>query len=176
MSMPMQKCQFPGCDHEFPEHYLIRYCGAHPKHDILVLVVAGQAHEDWRNEWKRQNGDKPRIKKTSDTMWVAAHGGATELDIAATAYADLPADWQKENKLGAEVVADEVLAAIAASRTLDDAFIEDASAIVHAKWVERNGSWAAEELKKPYADLPEGEKEKDRIFVRRAVEAYRQLG
>lgn len=147
----------------------------HSQRDAIVSAIAGQAHEDWRDQWKLQNGDKSRIKKTTDTAWSASHNDATEFDIAATSYVDLPADWQKENKLGAEVATDAVLMAVDDGRTFDDAFVEDAAAIVHAKWVERNGSWAAEELKKPYAELPEDEKEKDRVFVRRAIDAYLQL-
>lgn len=148
----------------------------HPKRDAAILLVAGQAHDDWRAEWRRQNGDKPRIKQTTDANWSAMHAGASELDIAATAYADLPSDWQGENKLGAEVVVDEVLKAASNNRSFDAAFIEEAAAVVHAKWVERNGSWAAAELKVPYVDLSEGEKEKDRIFVRRAIESFRSIG
>ena len=137
----------------------------------MVQEVAGQAHEDWRGQWKAQNGDTPRIKKTSDAAWSAANSGQTDLDIAATAYAELPSDWQTENKLGAEVVVDAVLQAVAAGTELSDSFIEAAAAPTHAKWVERN-DWASEELKRPYAELPETEKEKDRVFVRRAIEAY----
>lgn len=142
--------------------------------DGLVAEVAGQAHEDWRNEWRKQNGDKPRVKTTRDEAWSTAHSGATEVDIAATTYADLPADWQGENKRGAEVVVDAVLAAAQSGRAIDATFVEEAAATAHAKWVERNGSWAAESLKVPYAELPETEKEKDRIFVRRAVEAHQK--
>ncbi len=148
---------------------------SHPKRDAAILLVAGQAHDDWRAEWRRQNGDKPRIKKTTDAAWSATHAGASELDIAATAYVDLPADWQRENKLGAEVVVDEVLKAVSNGQMLGDDFIEKASAVVHMSWLERNSSWAAPELKVPYGDLPEGEKEKDRLFVRRAIESFRSI-
>jgi hypothetical protein len=140
--------------------------------DEMVALVAGQAHEDWREQWKAQNGDTPRVKKTKDQVWIDAHGKKTELDIAATAYPDLPSDWQGENKAGAEVVVDAVLSAVESDRELDDTFVEEAAATAHTKWVERNGSWAAEELKKPYAELPEAEQKKDRVFVRRAIAAY----
>jgi len=61
--------------------------------DSMVALVAGAAHEDWRKQWVEQNGNKPRVKKTKDEAWIAAHGGTNEVDIAATAYADLPSDW-----------------------------------------------------------------------------------
>jgi hypothetical protein len=138
----------------------------------MVDMVAGQAHEDWRRKWREQNGDTPRVKNTKDRTWIDAHNGETKVDIAATAYPDLPSDWKGENKASAEVVVDAVLSAVESNRELDDTFIEETAAISHSKWVERNGSWAAEELKRPYAELPEAEKEKDRIFVRRAIAAY----
>lgn len=42
---------------------------------------------------------------------------------------------------------------------------EAACAVVHDEWVKRN-AWAPDNLKVPYADLPEDEKEKDRDHVR----------
>lgn len=174
--MLMTQCQFPGCEATFPQHYISRYCGAlSHKRDTLVRVVAGQAHEDWRREWRVQNGAKTRVKDTTDASWSAAHGGATTCDIAVTTYDDLPSDWKMENKRSAEVVADAVLAAVQAGRPLDQTFIEEISAAVHAQWVGRNVSWAPEELKRPYGELSEGEKEKDRLWVRRAIDGCRQL-
>ena len=139
-------------------------------------MVASLAHDHWRGEWRRQKGEKPRIMKTTDAAWIAARGGATGLDIAATPYDGLPADWQRENKLAAAVAVDQILLSIMSDTPLQDyfGFVERAAAVVHAKWVERNDSWCNEELKKPYDELPEGEKEKDRLFVRQVIEVLRQ--
>jgi hypothetical protein len=142
---------------------------------LLVALIAGRTHQDWRDQYRAANGDKPRIKKTKDAEWSVKHDGATELDIAATAYADLPSDWQAENRLGAESAVDPILAAVDASRSLDESFVEEAAATVHSKWIERNGGWADPKLMVAYADLPEEEKEKDRFFVRRAIEALPQV-
>lgn len=136
--------------------------------DQLVAAVAAAAHEDWRVQYRSANGDTPRIKKTKDPAFLAR--GITEVDIAALAYAELPSDWQAENKAGAECAVDQVLAALE-RRALDAAFIEEASAAQHAKWLERNGSWAPASQQLPYAQLTEDEKEKDRFFVRRAIAA-----
>jgi hypothetical protein len=38
--------------------------------------------------------------------------------------------------------------------------------------LKRNGAWASEVQKKPYEELPEIEKEKDRVIIRKAVEQY----
>ena len=40
------------------------------------------------------------------------------------------------------------------------------------KWLERNGSWAPAEQNKPYAELSEEEKEKDRVIIKKAIELY----
>src|SRR3989338_6890359 len=141
------------------------------KREILVSLVTSQAHEDWRREWKSQNGETARVKKTTDTAWAAAHNGKDHLDIAATAYEDLPSDWQRENRLAAEVAVDAVIAALEQGRVMDSLFIEEVSAICHEKWIERNALWASAEQKRSYFELPESEKEKDRLFVRRAMVA-----
>lgn len=139
------------------------------KRDLMILEVASAGHEDWLKEYRAQNGSKPRIKKTTDPAFLAR--GIKEVDIASLSYEGLPTDWQAENKAAAEVAVDCVLAAVDQDVALDEAFIETASAVQHEKWLERNGAWAPENQKLPYADLSEEEKEKDRFFVRRAIEA-----
>ena len=133
----------------------------------LVIALASLAHDDWRAPRKIDGTDKfePRIKPVKDELWIALHGGQKEVDIANTPYSALPSDWQEENKASAEIAVAEVI------KTLD-AFIESVAALIHTEWVARNGTWASEELKKPYLALPEDEKEKDRQFVRRALEIY----
>lgn len=53
---------------------------------------------------------------------------------------------------------------------LDAAFVERAAATVHAAWVERNHNHVRNELKVPYHELPETEKDKDRTFVNDALD------
>ncbi|MFA6038919.1 MAG: hypothetical protein WCV62_05305 [Candidatus Peribacteraceae bacterium] len=138
--------------------------------DELVTMVASKSHERWRADYLAKNPGKPRIKETKDPAFHAR--GIGEVDISALAYADLPTDWQAENKANAEVVVDYLLNAVAASQPLDSNFVEAASAVAHEKWLERNGADASEHQKPPYAQLSEDEKEKDRFSVRAAVEAY----
>ena len=141
------------------------------KREAMIIQVASKSHSEWRLQYKAANGDKPRIKTTKDADFIKKNG-IDQVDIAALDFVDLPSDWQKENRLGAEVAVDAVLVAVDARRKLDAAFIEEASAVCHVKWLERNSEWATETQKLPYVQLPEDEKEKDRFFVRAAIEAY----
>ena len=75
-----------------------------------------------------------------------------------------------DNKISAEVAVTEVEKAVEAGTPLDESFVEAASSTLHDKWLERNGSWAPAEQNKPYAELSEEEKEKDRVIIRKAVE------
>lgn len=138
----------------------------------LVTKLGSLLHDEWRAPRKQPDGTfEPRIKGTKDEAWKTAHG-KTEVDIANTSFADLPSDWQGENRAAAEVAMNEVFAAVESGGLLDAAFIEKASASVHEKWLERNGSWAPAEQKKPFAELSEEEKEKDRAQVKKAIEIY----
>jgi len=166
------------------------------KREELVDRIGSQLHEQWRApRWKADEKKyDPRWKDPKDENWarekVEKYGlhpgdaagnarvtleGKVEIDIANTRYADLTAAWKAENKAAAEVVADLVLKAAKEGRGLDERFIEEASSVVHDKWLERNGAWADANLKNPYAQLPEGEKEKDRAQVRLAVKEYKEL-
>jgi hypothetical protein len=138
----------------------------------MVTKLGSLLHEEWRAPRKKEDGSfEPRVKKTKDEAWKAAHG-AEEVDIANTSFAELPADWQGENRAAAEVAMNEVFRAAEGGQNLDKSFVEKASATVHDKWLERNGAWAPEEQKKPFEELAEEEKEKDRTQVRKAIEIF----
>lgn len=83
----------------------------------------------------------------------------------------MPSDWQAENRASAEVAITGVEVALRAGRQIDDAFIEEASSALHDKWLERNGRYAPPEQNKPYSELTKEEKEKDRVIIRKAIEA-----
>jgi hypothetical protein len=141
-----------------------------------VDELGSSLHEAWRGSRQRPDGSfEPRLKKTQDQIWIDAHGGQAEVDIANTAYRDLPADWQAENKASAEAAVDEVTRAILQRIPLDAAFLETASAAIHVKWLERNGAWTPEAQKRPYEELSEVEKEKDRVVIREALDIYHRL-
>jgi len=137
-----------------------------------VKSLGSQLHEEWRKPRYREDSKdyEPRIKKTKDEVWSQAHGGAVEVDIANTSYEDLPSEWQGENKISAEIAVSEVEKAIEAGLPYDESFVEVASATLHDKWLERNGSWALPEQNVPYSELSEEEKEKDRVIIRKAIE------
>jgi len=138
----------------------------------LSTQLGSILHNEWRAPRKQEDGTfEPRVKKTKDQTWSEKHG-TDEVDIANTDYANLPEDWKGENKISAAAAVDEIYKAIENGQELNDGFIEQASDIIHVKWLERNGSWAPAEQNKPYAELSEEEKEKDRVIIRKAVEMF----
>ena len=144
--------------------------------DELVVALASSAHDTWRAPRRIEGTDmyEPRVKPVKDEQWIADHGGVLQMDIANTPYQELPSEWQADNKASAEVATDAVLVAATNGRALDETFIEEVSATVHEKWLERNAKFATEEQKKPYAELSEEEKQKDREFVLGAIALYKE--
>ena len=139
-----------------------------------IQELGSLLHDEWRAPRKQDGGAyEPRVKTTRDTAWIDAHH-SDQVDIANSAYTELPADWQYENQASARVAMKEVWKAIANGEQLDNAFVEKASDFIHHMWLWRNSKWAPVELHKPYADLPEEEKEKDRAIIRKAIEIYHQ--
>lgn len=117
-----------------------------------ITQVASLFHDEWR---------KPRLIKGAHGHSTAFYeprpkddGNGGTVDIANTAYQDLPEKWQNENRNAAEVLV----------QLLD---MESLAAQVHDVWSGRN-SWSTL-AKIPYAALPEEEKEKDRAQVRIAM-------
>jgi hypothetical protein len=43
----------------------------------------------WREEYRKNNGDVPRIKTTTDADWIAENG-TDQVDIASKQFRDLP--------------------------------------------------------------------------------------
>lgn len=140
------------------------------KKEESILELGSVFHEEWREVRKQEDGSyEPRMKETKDEEWIEKHG-TKKVDIANTFFEDLPEDWQKENKLAAEVVMNEIFSAKKNNQKIDKDFIENASNIVHEEWLKRNGDWAEEGQKKPYKELSEEEKEKDRAQVLKGLE------
>ncbi|MFA6341148.1 MAG: hypothetical protein WCX27_02855 [Candidatus Paceibacterota bacterium] len=138
----------------------------------MINKLGSLLHEEWRAPRKKEDGTfEPRMKKTKDEGWSKKHG-AQEVDIANTDYANLPEDWKGENKISAEIAVNEIFEANQKGIELNADFVEKASATIHEKWLERNGSWAPAEQNKPYADLSEEEKDKDRAIIKKAIEIY----
>jgi hypothetical protein len=121
-----------------------------------VSQFASMAHDEWRKNFD-PTGTKPRVKKNSD---------GTEGDINVP-FEKLHPDWQKEN--------------LAAGHAAEDAVrkfpndIEKAAEYIHIEWMKRNPKAdynAAQHV--PYAQLPEDEKEKDRVHVRTMMQLLGQ--
>ena len=113
-----------------------------------VQQFASMAHEEWRQNFD-PSGTKPRIKKNSD---------GTEGNINVP-FDKLHPDWQKENLAAGQA------AEHAVKKFPND--IEKASEYIHIEWMKRNPKAdynAAQHV--PYDQLPEDEKEKDRVHAR----------
>lgn len=113
-----------------------------------VHKFASMAHEQWRHNFD-PTGTKPRIKKNSD---------GTEGDINVP-FDKLHPDWQKENLAAGQA------AEHAVKKFPHD--IEKAAEYIHIEWMKRNPKAdynAAQHV--PYDQLPEDEKEKDRVHAR----------
>src|SRR3989344_724582 len=140
----------------------------------LVEQVGSKLHDVWREPRRINNTNlfEPRVKTTKDQIWIAAHDGQNQVDIANSDYGELPEEWQAENKASAEAAISEIMTAVESGIPLDDNFIESASAAQHVTWLERNSSWVPEEHKLPYDQLSEAEKQKDRDVVATAVAVF----
>ena len=117
-----------------------------------VMQFAAKAHEAWRKQHIKDKGDVPRVKKNSD---------GTEGDINVP-FNKLHPDWQKEN-----IAAGHAALAAVKKHPHD---MEKASEHVHNEWMKRNPKAdynAAQHV--AYDQLPEDEKEKDRVHVRTMI-------
>ncbi len=142
----------------------------------LAEQLASELHESWRAPRKLEEGVyEPRWKTTSDEAWISEHE-TDQVDIANTQYASLPANWQQENRESAHSAMETVHGLMLRRSWLNEQYMEHASTKVHDAWIQRHKdeSWAEEAgLLKPYAELPEEEKKKDRDIVIRATDIYR---
>jgi len=137
----------------------------------IVNKLSSVLHDEWRKSRMREDGTyEPRMKETKDGDWVKSHGGLNQVDIANTNFEDLPSDWQYENRASAYVTMCLIYEAYMTGVELDDSFVDSASSKLHDAWLERNGSWAPVEQKISFDELPEEEKNKDRVIIRKGLE------
>ncbi len=130
-------------------------------------VMASELHEQWRETRKNADGTfEPRWKDD---------GNGGQVDIANTRYADLPDAWQQENREAARAA---LLAVRANSREAylpDQDEVDAAATIIHEQWLLRNGSWAEDHQKLPFAQLSRAEQDKDRDQVFQAIAAQKKV-
>jgi hypothetical protein len=139
--------------------------------EVMIVELASKLHDMWREPRRVENptpGEptfEPRMKEV----------GGVQYDIANLKYTELPGKFQAENRAAAEGALGEIpmlTRQFGKERLGEDAAIEALADVVHKQWMERNGSWAPEEQMVPYSDLPDSEKEKDRVIARAAIETY----
>ena len=136
----------------------------------LANRTAAALHEDWRQDFAKNNGDDtPRWKKVKDQDFInnldldnlpstiRVNEGVIEIDIAHTPFEFLSADWQFENAEAAKIAA-----GLAIRSQTEELSREEIGDIIHTAWLDRN-DWAKtdEILGLPYDQLPEVEKIKD---------------
>lgn len=135
---------------------------ADPVREAAVNYFSARSHNAWRKRLLETNPDqrgKPRMR---------LRGGAM-VDINKP-WASLDARAKADNKRAAYDAYDAV------KRFPDDR--EAASNYVHERWMQRNKADKSQPkaLFKPYARLPEVEKDKDRAHVDRMMKALRAVG
>ena len=155
----------------------------------MVTELGSLLHDEWRADRKLDDGTyNSRVK-----VFVRLEGGkekwfnesdvpanAEEIkrqDIANTTFEKLDPDWQKDNAEAADIVVNIVSNAIQQGLTpenlLEKNNLEEASNKVHEEFLRRRkdrNAWIEPSQDKPYIELAEEEKEKDRAQVRKAIE------
>lgn len=139
----------------------------------IIQEVASTFHEEWRKNRLQDDWTyKPMIEKSEDEKRTEKHWTDT-VDIANTAFEDLPNNWQYENIQAAKVAVDLVYEKDLEKITAET--IEELSKIVHEKRLERNWiAWSFENQRVAYKDLSEEEKAKDRAQIEIAIKILKQ--
>ena len=121
-----------------------------------IEQFASSAHDEWRQNFD-PTGTKERVKKNSD-------GSEGNINVP---FEKLHPDWQRENLAAGRAAAEAV------TKFPDD--MEKAAEYIHIQWMKRNPKAdynAAQHV--PYDELPEDEKEKDRVHVRTMINLMRK--
>jgi hypothetical protein len=121
-----------------------------------ISHFASLAHDEWRRNFD-PTGTKERVKKNSD-------GSEGNINVP---FDKLHPDWQRENLAAGKAAAEAVI------EFPND--IEKAAEYIHIEWMKRNPKAdynAAQHV--PYDELPEDEKEKDRVHVRTMMKLMRK--
>lgn len=150
--------------------------------EVLSCSMGADLHEAWRDTRKREDGSyEPRMKKSKDERWNEAHG-TDDVDIANLSFGQLPSNWQYENLEAARVAIEQVWQKLMSFEKITEEMIEEMASNVHEAWLSRN-AWVYDkeygnpDQAKPYEELSEEEKAKDRAQImqaRQKVEAYQR--
>ena len=121
-----------------------------------IEQFASSAHDEWRRNFD-PTGTKQRVKKNSD-------GSEGDINVP---FDKLHPDWQRENLAAGKAAAEAVI------EFPND--IEKAAEHIHIEWMKRNPKAdynASQHVS--YDELPEDEKEKDRVHVRTMMKLMRK--
>jgi len=122
-----------------------------------VTQFASSAHEEWRRSLPPKEQNEPRIRSKN---------GGPKADINVP-FEELHPTAQQENLAAGRAAAEAV------TKFPDD--MEKAAEYIHIQWMKRNPKddyTAAQHV--PYDELPEDEKEKDRVHVRTMINLMRK--
>ena len=150
--------------------------------NALSYSLGSDLHEAWRAPRKLEDGTfEPRIKKSEDDAWTAAHG-TDEVDIANCTFEELPSNWQYENLEAARVAIDCVYDKVVNSEEITPEESEQMAAVIHDEWLKRNDyvfgpvdQGGNPDLAVPYEQLSREEQLKDLAQLKPAqdkVKAY----
>lgn len=167
-----------GSDYENDDSYyyndLVSTLGNRIK-EALSYSMGADLHETWRQTRRKEDGTyEPRMKKSKDERWNKEHG-TDDVDIANLTFEELPSNWQYENLEAARVAIDEAYSFAIKPDEISKAVIENLSSDVHEAWLKRN-DWVYDpeygnpDQAKPYKELSEKEKAKDRVQIMQAIE------
>ena len=122
-----------------------------------VTQFASAAHDEWRRSLPPKEQNEPRIRSKN---------GGPKADINVP-FEELHPTAQQENLAAGRAAAEAV------TKFPDD--MEKAAEYIHIQWMKRNPKAdynAAQHV--PYDELPEDEKEKDRVHVRTMINLMRK--
>lgn len=142
--------------------------------EALSYALGSDLHEAWRASRRKEDGTfEPRIKKSKDEAWNAAHG-TDEVDIANCAFSELPSNWQYENLEAAKVAIELSYDKGMNEEPITPDELEEMGSTIHDEWLKRN-DWVFDKeygnptLAVPYNQLPEDEKVKDKAQIQPAL-------
>ncbi len=121
----------------------------------MIEKLAEIYHTNWTKTLEDEYGH-PEVteRKTTDTQWIADNGEEV-VDVANTSYPKLPADQKLEFQQSAKSVLAIIDAMGGAINFGDDQAINTIGEALHREWLEKNQQQAAEEEKRPFAQLPD---------------------
>lgn len=131
--------------------------------------LGSKFHDSWRSEKKFREGRlNPVYQSTADESWIKANGGESKVDIASTAFSELPGDVKEKNYqyISAKIALGEVIKGEQAKASFDFQFIDSAAEVLF------NG--LLPHAKKPYGELPNFIKDGFQRKIKDAIQLYFQ--